>query len=274
MTGFLEETLIRKRLEVADKRRRAPVAALGAAAATFAGRDFRGAIVGGGIIAELKSKTPTVASFPQSARLIELADTYALGRAAALSVVTDTACFGTSLAFARRARARSGRPLLVQDFVFDPYQIVEAIAHGADAVLLIARILDEPQLTDLVSATHEMGAAALVEVPTRRELDWAIEAGARVVGINNRDLDSLVVSMETTDRLLGAVPEGIVLVTESGISTPDDITALRGRGVDAFLVGGALLAAHRPGVLLSEMVAALSRTSRAPRTGAGRVDPS
>ena len=151
-------------------------------------------------------------------------------------------------------RERTGLPVLVKEFIVDPYQVIEARAHGADAVLLIARILEWDQLTSLLDLARQLGMAALVETRNESEVKTALQARAAIVGINNRDLDAMVISLDTTHRLAGLIPADVTLVTESGIRTRADIDALAASGAGAFLIGGALLAAKDPAERLAEFV--------------------
>jgi len=221
-------------------------------------RDFRSALsrggVYGGVISELKARTPTIAAFAQSDRLEALAEVYERCGAVAISVVTDEKRFGTSLETVRRVRERTALPVLVKEFVIDAYQLVEARAAGADAALLIVRLLGPAELARMLETVRGLGMSALVETHTGEEVQTALEAGADIVGINNRDLDRMEVSLDTTRRLAGAVPEGVVVVAESGIQCRDDIDDLAAHGAQAFLVGNALLSSEDPEAKLRELV--------------------
>ncbi|MGD8415196.1 MAG: indole-3-glycerol phosphate synthase TrpC, partial [Candidatus Latescibacterota bacterium] len=186
-------------------------------------------------------------------RLAELAAVYRDGGAAAISVVTDQTHFGTTLEDARRARVDSGLPLLVKDFIVDPYQVFEARAHGADAVLLIARILDWNQLTGLLDLVRELGMVALVETHDERDIRDSLQARATVVGVNNRDLDTLEMSTSNTEHLARLIPDGVVLVAESGIQSAADVERMERAGAHAFLVGGVLLDCDDPIRKLKEL---------------------
>lgn len=224
-----------------------PVAELERAAADNPVRDFAAAISGGGrIIAELKARTPSVKSFRHSQALDTLAETYARCGAAAISIVTDERNFGTSLDDVHRVRRQVELPVIVKDFVVDPYQVVEARAYGADAILLIARILHWDALTGLLDLAHRLGMSALVETHNEEELKTALQARAPIVGVNNRDLDTMGISLDTTRRLARLVPDEVTLVAESGIKTRGDIEDLTAHGAGAFLVGGSLLDAADP----------------------------
>jgi len=253
--AFLDEIIESKRREIADKTAVTPLDSMMARAATGPEpRNFYGALLGGRrIISEVKKRSPRVRKFRQADDVDSLARIYEENGAAAMSVVTDAANFGTSLADAERLRNTVKLPLLVKDFVIDPYQIYEARAFGADAILLIARILDRDNLTSLLELAHSLGVEALVECHSRDEIGEAGAAGARIVGINNRDLDKLTVSLDTTRRLAQIVPDDVLVVSESGIHQRSEIEELSRCGVDAFLVGGALLESENPGALLKEL---------------------
>ncbi|HXV14403.1 MAG TPA: indole-3-glycerol phosphate synthase TrpC, partial [Candidatus Krumholzibacteria bacterium] len=252
--SFLEAIALEKRREVAAKRAALSFDALrGRAGDTEPARDFLAAVSRrGAVIAELKARTPTIASFTQSGSLLELAATYATNGASAISIVADPTRFGTSYGDVGRVRASVPLPVLAKDFVIDPYQIAEARASGADAVLLIVRLLQLDELQNLVGFARELGMEALVETHAESEVLAALAAGTRVVGINNRDLDTMIVSLDTTRRLAHLIPDDIVLVSESGIVTRDDVADLTSRGARAFLVGGSLLGSDDPGALLRD----------------------
>jgi indole-3-glycerol phosphate synthase len=252
--SFLDTVLNDKRREVATKRASRPLARLRVEADSADVRDFHAAVSRrGAVIAELKARTPTVESFAQSRSLPAVAEAYARGGAAAISIVTDAERFGTSLSDVRPTRERVPLPVLAKDFVIDPYQVVEARAAGADAVLLIVRLLDLDELRSLHHLAAELGMAALVETHSESEILAALAAGARIIGINNRDLDTMSVSLDTTRRLAHLVPSDVVLVAESGIRSRADIDDLAACGAGAFLVGGSLLDAGDPEMKLREL---------------------
>src|SRR5262249_11553298 len=176
----------------------------------------------------------------------KLAAVYAENGAAAISIVADPARFGTSLSDVTDVRRTVSIPVIAKDFIIDPYQIVAARAAGADAVLLIVRLLDLDRLRSFLATTAELGMAALVETHSESEVLAAIAAGAPIVGINNRDLDTMTVSLDNTRRLAGLVPDDVILVSESGIETRADIDELSTYGATAFLVGGSLLKSDDP----------------------------
>ena len=258
MSGFLEAIVADKRIEVAEKKIAIPMDVLVREAGRRYVRDFRAALsrggAYGGVIAELKARTPTIARFAQSLRLEPLAATYEYGGAVAISIVTDEKRFGTSLETVRRVRARTTLPVLVKEFVIDPYQLLEARAAGADAVLLIVRLLERKALAQMMEIARRLGMSALVETHTEDDILVAVDAGADIIGINNRDLDRMEVSLDTTRSLARSVPEGVLVVSESGIQSRADIEDLAAHGAHAFLVGNALLSSEDPEAKLRELV--------------------
>jgi indole-3-glycerol phosphate synthase len=248
---FIDQVVIEKQREIAVAKSLKTMAELFRAAQSGAVRDFHSAVSRpGAVIAELKARTPTIDSFPHSGSLRALAGVYAENGAAAISIVADPARFGTSLVDVTAVRETVTLPVLAKDFVIDPYQIVAARAAGADAVLLIVRLLDLERLQSLLATASDLGMAALVEAHSESEVLAAIAARARIIGINNRDLDTMTVSLDHTRRLAGLVPAGTVVVSESGIATRAEVDELSARGATAFLVGGSLLAAADPGAAL------------------------
>jgi indole-3-glycerol phosphate synthase len=255
MSGFLPRMLQAKETEVALKKDRRPLDVLREEAAAQPVRDFASAIAGGGrIIAEIKRRSPSRGAFRQQAAPEKLAEVYAAAGAAAISVVTDETHFGTRLADVSRVRRAVNLPVLAKDFFVDPYQLVEARAAGADAVLLIVRILSDGDLSRLLACSRELGAAALVECHDATDLRRAVAAGAGIIGINNRNLDSMEVSIDTCRRLAREIPGDILRVAESGISRRETIRELTQAGMDAFLIGSALLDAPDPGLKLEELL--------------------
>lgn len=248
---FLDHVMAEKQREVAAAKAALPAPALLAAAHREKPRDFLAAVLKPrAVIAELKAFTPTIAAFRNSEALFKLARTYEENGAAAISIVTDPARFGTSLNDVAAVRETVSLPVLAKDFVIDAYQIIAARAAGADAVLLIVRLLDLERLRALLRVAHDLGMAALVETHSEPEILAALTAGAGIIGINNRDLDTLQVSLDITRRLASLVPDDVVLVSESGIASREDIEDLAAHGAKAFLVGGSLLSAGDPGAML------------------------
>jgi indole-3-glycerol phosphate synthase len=208
------------------------------------------------IIAEIKRRSPSGGELRPGASAADLATTYARGGAAALSVLTDYRYFGGEDADLQAARAASSLPVLRKDFLIDPYQLYEARVIGADAVLLIVRALDDGLLRDLLSLADRLGLAALVETHSAAEVETALAAGARIIGVNNRDLDTLITDVALAPRLRPMVPPECVFVAESGISQPEQIAALHAAGVDAVLIGESLLRADDLLRKLESLVAA------------------
>ena len=221
-------------------------------------RDFRAALAGRtpAIIAEVKKASPSKGVLVGDFNPVRIARAYQEGGAASLSVLTDEAFFQGSLADLANARAAVSVPVIRKDFTIDRLQILEAAAHAADAILLIAAILTERQLRDLREAAAGYGLSALVEVHNRRELESAISAGADLIGVNNRNLSTFDVRLETSLDLAKYMPKGAVLVSESGIHDAADIARLRAAGYTAFLVGEHLMKSDDPAAALRRLVAA------------------
>ncbi len=205
--------------------------------------DFRAAIDSGdvAIIAEVKKSSPSRGRIREDFDHLAIARTYEENGVAAVSVITDHRYFEGRVSFLSEIRDRAGIPLLRKDFVIDPYQIYETILFGGDAVLLIARILEFQQLRDLIELSSEMGLATLVEIHDEADLGKAVSAGARIIGINNRDLSTFKTNLETSIQLAPLVPGGIIIVSESGIRSRQDVERLMQADIRVFLVGEALL---------------------------------
>jgi indole-3-glycerol phosphate synthase len=195
------------------------------------------------LIAEVKQASPSRGMLSPNLNPIELAQTYAEGGAAAISVLTEANYFMGSIEHLAAIREVVGLPLLRKDFIFDPYQVYESRAYGADALLLIAAILSQEQLKELVSLSHSLGLKCLVEVHNEGEVERTVLSEAEIIGINNRDLNTFTVDIATTRRLRLLIPQKRIVVSESGIKNRKDIEKLRKWGVDAILVGGALVTA-------------------------------
>jgi indole-3-glycerol phosphate synthase len=243
-----------KREELASAR--PPREVLAARAERVERRDFRAALEGKSpaIISEIKKASPSKGILAADFNPVRVARDYEQGGAAALSILTDRSFFQGSLADLECARAAVKLPVLRKDFTLDEYHVLEAAASGADAILLIAAILDERQIRDLRESAARWGIAALVEVHDERELDRAISAGAGIIGVNNRNLVNFEVSLETSLRLADRIPAGIVRVSESGIHSADDVARLRTAGYHAFLVGEHLMRAPNPAAALRALV--------------------
>ena len=212
-------------------------------------KDFAAVLKGERIrlIAEVKKASPSKGLIRADFHPVEIARTYTENGAAAISVLTEEKHFQGSLKYLKDIRQALGDrrpPLLRKDFVFDPYQVYEARAYGADAVLLIVAILGREKLEELLALGHKLGLGCLVEVHSRTELETALETGAEVIGINNRDLTTFEVSLETTKQLKPLIPAGKTVVSESGIKTREDIKMLEGLGIDAVLIGESLMASE------------------------------
>ena len=223
--------------------------------AAYQPRDFLGALRQPrlAVIAEMKQRTPSMGVLAEDYRPADIAHAYGDGGAAAISVLTHMAGFGGRPEHIRMVRAATSLPILRKDFVTDPYEVAEARACGADAVLLIVAALGPRQLRDLVAVSQSRGVAALVEVHDEAEMSAALEAGARAVGVNHRDLRTFEVDLGLTGRLRKLVPKEVVLVAESGIHTADDARRMREAGADAILVGEALMRATDPAAAIQEL---------------------
>jgi indole-3-glycerol phosphate synthase len=222
------------------------------------GRDFRAALTARvpAIIAEIKKASPSKGVLSADFSPARIAAAYHRGGAAALSVLTDQSFFQGSLADLETARAATPLPVLRKDFTIAAAQIVEAAAHGADAILLIAAILTEREIRDFREAAARYHMAALVEVHSLPELQVAIAAGSQIIGVNNRDLSTFQVTLETSLRLAEHMPADTLRISESGIHNPRDIATLRAAGYSAFLVGEHLMRSGDPAQALERLVAA------------------
>lgn len=258
--NILDEILAVKRTEVAAARAARPLSQLDAEARAAgpvrgferalrraAGQPVRG-------IAEIKRASPSAGPIRAGADPAAIARDYAAGGASAISVLTDRQFFDGELGFLARCRAAVELPLLRKDFVIDPYQVAEARAAGADAVLLIVAALAPAQLAELVDAARGHGLDVLVEVHDLDEVDTALAAGATLLGVNHRDLRTFAIDMTLTARIAPRVPASVVLVGESGIRTAVDVRALAAAGAHAVLVGEQLMRAASPGDALRELL--------------------
>lgn len=220
--------------------------------------DFAAALRGARprLIAEVKHASPSRGIICLDFNPVVIARTYARNGAAAISVLTDSEYFQGSLDHLRDIRDALGSdrpPLLRKDFILDPYQVYESRAYGADALLLIVAILERTQLENLLELSHRLGMACLVEVHNEPEARVAVKVGARVIGINNRDLSTFNVDLTTTQRLRPLVPADRIVVSESGIKDRSDVERLAGGGVDAVLVGEALMSATNIAAKMKEL---------------------
>jgi indole-3-glycerol phosphate synthase len=259
--SILDDIVGHKRHEVASLKRRQPRAALEAMCKDVAPpRDFERALtpVRGGVrlIAEVKKASPSRGVLAADLDPVALASTYARHGADAISVLTDAKYFQGSLDVLRQIRAAVDVPLLRKDFTIDEYQLWEARAAGADAVLLIVAILEPALLGDLAAAAKGLGLAALVECHTEAELDVALAAGSRIIGINNRDLGTFETRIETTLALLPRIPPGPIVVSESGFFAGADVRRVVEAGAHAVLVGEGLVRADDVVAKLRELTLA------------------
>jgi indole-3-glycerol phosphate synthase len=260
----LDKIVAVKREEVAVALKKTPLAAMRAdAESRVLTRDFTGALrarIAAGqaaVIAEVKKASPSKGVIRADFRPADIAQSYAAGdgtlSAACLSVLTDQQFFQGHPDYLKQARASCALPVLRKDFLIDVYQVYESRAMGADCVLLIAACLSDAQLADLEATAHALDMAVLVEVHDAAELHRALKLKTPLLGVNNRNLRTFEVSLNTTLALLADVPEGRLLVTESGIATHADVQRLRAAGAHAFLVGEAFMRAPEPGRALAEL---------------------
>lgn len=205
------------------------------------------------VIAEIKQASPSKGRLVQRFDPVATARAYEEGKASAVSVLTDGPFFGGSLSFLPPVREVCSRPLLRKDFIIDPYQVLETRAWGADALLLIVAILSDAQLSELLALAASLDLDALVEVHTARELERALAAGARLVGVNNRNLHTFETSLDTTLQLARQVPEDVVLISESGIFSREDVVRVAEAGADGVLVGESLMRHPEPRRFLAEL---------------------
>ena len=242
---ILDEIVAYKKEELAGTKRRESLADIRARAADAGPVRGFGRALGEGkdirLIAEVKKASPSKGIIRQDFDPLAIAQVYEASGASCLSVLTEKRYFQGDLAYLGCIRRAVKLPLLRKDFIVDPYQIFEARAAGADAVLLIAACLERSQMEDLLGTAGDLGLDVLVESHTAKELDRTLQAGATLVGINNRDLGSFTVSLDTTFGLLKDIPDDRTVVSESGIATRDDVVRLQKAGVDAVLVGESLM---------------------------------
>ena len=255
--SFLARIVSHKRDELTHAQKKLPLQALlQMTQAQPVPRDFRAALNGGknlAIIAEMKKTSPSAGVLREDFNPVVLAKSYAANGAAALSILTDEKFFDGDLENLQKAQAVCALPILRKDFILHPYQIWEGRAFGADAILLIVAILDRSQLFELLLVAAEAGMQALVEVHNEAELDRALLAGANLIGINNRDLRTFEVTLETTERLSKLIPTSCVRVAESGIKSRRDVERMAACSVDAILVGSHLMRQADPGRALVEL---------------------
>ncbi|WP_122261060.1 indole-3-glycerol phosphate synthase TrpC [Ornithinimicrobium cerasi] len=274
MPTVLDQIIEGVRADLAERRAALPLDALRERTADVpspvdALRRLRGE--GVHVIAEVKRSSPSKGALAAIADPAALAADYAAGGASVISVLTEGRRFGGSLADLDAVRSRVDVPVLRKDFVVDPYQVWEARAHGADMVLLIVAALEQEVLVSLLERVESLGMHALVEVHDEAELHRAVSAGARILGVNNRNLKTLEVDRSTFASLAPLVPEGVLRVAESGVRGPLDVMAFAEAGADAVLVGEALVTGASPREAVAELVAAGSHpavhSDHAHRTG-------
>ncbi|HJX53504.1 MAG TPA: indole-3-glycerol phosphate synthase TrpC [Polyangia bacterium] len=254
---ILDDILAQTRQAVAAARGQRPLAQLEQQLATApAVRDFCAALGKPGLacIAEFKRRSPSKGWINQDADPAVVASAYQAAGAAAISVLTDAPFFGGSLDDLRRARAAVDIPVLRKDFIVDPYQVAEARVAGADALLLIVSALRQDDLVELVVEVRRLGMEALVETHDRHEVERALAAGARAIGVNHRDLHTFQMDMTLALTMRPLIPPDRLLVAESGIRTPDDAHRMHGAGVDAVLVGERLMREPDPGSALRRLM--------------------
>ncbi len=246
---ILDQIVADKMLELEAMKRSLPLAELQRVALEQSlPLDFASALRSDGIklIAEVKKASPSRGIICHDFNPVEIAQTYASNGASAISVLTEARYFQGSLNHLKDIRRTLGNkrlPLLRKDFIHDPYQVYESRAYGADSLLLIVAILTPGKLKELLGLSHELGMSCLVEVHNEAELEIALKSGARIIGINNRDLTTLIVDLSTTERLRPLIPSDRIVVSESGIKDRSDMDKLRNWGVDAVLIGESLMSA-------------------------------
>ena len=257
MAEFLATIVGHVRDEVERRRREKPVAALRDRPLFHAStRGFAAALTGKSrrIVAEVKRASPSKGLIREDFDPVAIARDYAGHGASAISVLTEERFFQGSLLYLERIRDAVQVPLLRKDFLLDPYQLIEAKSYGADAVLFIAALLDPSFLRDLREQATALSLDSLVEVHTEEELNAAVEAGAQLLGINNRDLKTFEVNLATTEKLAPLVPSGIPAICESGIDSLEQIRRVEKLGIHVFLIGESLMCAPEPGKKLSALL--------------------
>ncbi len=237
------QTVSLKKLEAQAARRKAPL-------------DFSACFRGEGIhvIAELKKASPSKGLIREDFPVVSLAKELESAGAAALSILTEPDCFLGKLNFIRDVRPKVRIPILRKDFISNEYQILEARAAGADAILLIAAVLDAKKFRELFTFASSLGLSVLCEAHTRKEIDMLVDGGAKIIGVNARDLTNFSLSLDVTMENLKHIPEGIIKIAESGIQNAFHIKDLREAGADGFLIGETLMRAEHPGEKLKELL--------------------
>jgi indole-3-glycerol phosphate synthase len=254
---ILETIVENKKREIRRLKEECPLSVLKAPLEDSAPpRDFKKALTDRdcSIIAEVKKRSPSKGLIRKEFDPVGIASLYEQKGAAAISVLTDEQFFGGKVSYLTDIKKSVGIPVLRKDFIIDPYQIYETKSMGGDAVLLITRILDETMLIHLIKLAESLGISPLVEIHSRGDLDKAVAAGADIIGINNRNLQTFVTDFQNSLNLATFVPEDRVIVSESGIRTRNDIEILMKEGIHAFLVGEALMKAEDVGTKLEELL--------------------
>lgn len=257
---ILKKILARKREEIAERSAVVSIDALKQQIATaLPARDFVGAMQAkldagqSAVIAEIKKASPSKGVLREDFRPADIARSYQKGGAACLSVLTDRDFFQGSEEYLQQARAACSLPVIRKDFIIDEYQVYEARAIGADCILLIVAALDDAQLVALATLAEQLGMAVLVEVHDAAELARAKVLSTPLFGVNNRNLKTFDVSLQNTIELLAAMPDGCIVITESGIHAREDVMLMREHGVNSFLVGEAFMRCEDPGGRLAEL---------------------
>ncbi len=267
MKNFLKEITNFKKKEVEALKAKTPITHFVDSKRLLKGvRSFKEAITSGNsvnLIAEIKKKSPSKKrGFTKSFDMVQLATLYAQSGAKAISVLTDQKFFGGHVSHLSIVRSTVNLPVLRKDFIVDEYQVYESRYHGADAILLIARILPKDRMKSFMLLAKKMGMDAVIEVHDEVDLEKALLCDAKIIGINNRDLDTFNVSIENTFRLVSKMPKQIIKISESGIKTRDDILKLRKIGLNAVLVGETLLEAKDVGSKVKEMTGETNEKSQ------------
>lgn len=257
MSDILEKIVARKRERLEDAKRRVPLRELAASMPTVGGTGIFAPALrreGVNIIAELKRRSPSKGVIREHFDPVSIARNYTDAGAAAISCLTEEDFFDGSLEYLRAVRQVSPLPILRKDFIFDEYHIYEAVHAKADAILLIAAMLEGQQFNDLLQLAHSLGLDALVEIHDREEMEMVMRYDVRLLGINNRNLRTFETRLETSLELAAELPKTITLVSESGIRTREDIDRLRAAGFHAFLIGEELMRAADEGAALKALV--------------------
>ena len=251
---ILDDIIAHKRRELDEAKRKLPLGELASAAADRSPAiDFaalHSKTLGVKIISEIKRASPSRGVIRDDFDHFSIAREYEDSGAFALSVLTDRRFFGGDISYLSDIRTHSALPILRKDFTIDPYQVYEARCHGADLVLLIVAVLDRERIEEYLSLARSLGMNCIVEVHGEEELETALLAGSEIIGINNRDLRTFDVSLDVSRRLSGMVPEGKIIISESGISSAEDMAGLMACGIDTFLIGETFMKAESPGEAL------------------------